>query len=168
MPTNKIPVIAKASPGRNFSWRGKISTPSCRAAGITKKFNNVPKPGLSRSGIHKSRTTQLINQVAHPRLMPAFRDIPSERTIHGELPSRDCTKNDSPIPKRKSARERIATRNGARSHRDFAVHEVMGIVGCGRNHSTKRLEKGKDIKAGYLIGQSWCRNIIAPITLSIS
>jgi hypothetical protein len=159
--------MAKRSPGTNFSCRGKTLTPSCRAAGITKKFKNVPKPGLSRRGIHKSRTTQLIIHVAHPRLMPAFRDIPSERTIQGELPSRDCTNSDSPIPKRKSAAERITTRNGARSHRDFAVHGVMGIVRCGRNHSTSRLEKRRDTKRGYLIGQGWCCEIMARITLSI-
>jgi uncharacterized membrane protein YqgA involved in biofilm formation len=132
--------------------------------GIRRKFKNVPNPGFSRNGIHKRRTAQLISQVDHPRLIPVLREIPSERTIHGEFPRRDCTNNDSPIPNRKSAAARIPTRNGARFHREFARQGVMGIVRCGRNHSTTRGKERKGKKrectvGGYLIGYEQCGEI---------
>ena len=115
------------------------------------KFNNVPKPGISLSGIHRSRTRQLTNQVDHPRLMPVLRDTPSDSTIHGEFPRRDCTRRDSPRPKRKSAPVRIPTRSGARSQRFLARHGVIGIERWGRNHSMTVRRKSEDITGGYRI-----------------
>jgi hypothetical protein len=46
----------------------------------------VPKPGFSRSGIHKSKTTVLIAKVEKPKEISNLFETPSARTVHGAFP----------------------------------------------------------------------------------
>jgi len=151
IPTRMIPERENTKPAKKLLCLGNMSTPICSAKAIMMMLRTVPNPGFSLRGIHSKSTTQLIRKVAHPRFIPVLRDIPSASTTHGEFPRRDCTSNDSPRPKRNSAPVRIETRNGARSHREFALHGVIGIDRCGRNHSIKRRENSEGTAAGYLI-----------------
>lgn len=151
IPTRMMPVNANASPGRNWCCCGKVSTPICRAAGMTRKLRKVPKPGRSRKGIHSRSTTQLMAQVAHPKLIPVRLEIPSDRTIQGELPNRDWTNKDSPMPKRNREAVRMRTRNGARSQRVLPRQGVNGMVRCGLKISIRRLKKPRSIEGGYSI-----------------
>ena len=69
------------------------------AGPMTIAFEIVPSPGRWRSGIHSSRTTKLVRIVAVPTLIGVCLEMPSAKTVHGELPSSDAIRQASPAPK---------------------------------------------------------------------
>lgn len=71
---------------KKFSCVGKIETPNWIAAAMIVIFEIVPKPGFSFSGIHNSKTTELMAKVAHPIVMSNLPDIPCARTDQGAFP----------------------------------------------------------------------------------
>jgi hypothetical protein len=67
-------------------WDGKKVTPIWIAVAITAIFAKVPNPGLSLSGIHRSRTTELIANVDQPIVISKRFDTPWANTDQGALP----------------------------------------------------------------------------------
>ena len=108
-----------------------LSTPICSAIAIRKIFAIVPNPGFNRNGNQIAKTKNETNTVDSPILNGEFSETPSERTVHGALPSLDSTKSASPIPKRISPKQRKKNleKSLGRSNIpqvDFAVHGKFG------------------------------------------
>jgi hypothetical protein len=91
-------------------------------------FIKVPKPGFSRSGHHNKRTSALIPNVARPIGIPVCALIPCAKTDQGAFPICESMRQASPNPNIKRPKIKIDTRLRFRSHRPWAVQEVLGIV----------------------------------------
>ena len=75
------------------------SKPISIATAITTIFVIVPRPGFCRNGIQNSKTMADTKKVDAPILSGEFNEMPSARTVQGELPRFVAIKNASPIPK---------------------------------------------------------------------
>jgi hypothetical protein len=89
MPIAPIPSSAKRRPRKGECTSGITAIEICNEIGITRILKSVPKPGLSRNGIHKKRTARLISPVTNPSGKLVLKEIPCARTVHGELPNND-------------------------------------------------------------------------------
>jgi hypothetical protein len=80
-------------------------------------FAKVPKPGFSFKGIHKRSISVLMAKVETPIEMFNLLATPCARTVHGALPVLLWTSNESPKPKTKRPKQRIALRDNDKSQR---------------------------------------------------
>jgi len=60
------------------------------------KFIKVPKPGFSLRNIHKNKTKELTKRSAIPIDKSKLFEIPSDKTLYGELPIEDNINKPSP------------------------------------------------------------------------
>jgi hypothetical protein len=76
-------------------------------------FNNVPKPGVCRNGIHNNRTPMPIKNVDIPIPNPELLATPCEKTVHGLTPTPALMRSASPTPNNTRPKHNRAKVGGA-------------------------------------------------------